>query len=1137
MKRVAWKPIVAAGLALVGAAAAEVVRVTYDSAGRVVAESYTNGAAVAYGYDAAGNLERIVSAGGAADPVDLAVTASFATAGATNGRTLEMRVALTNLAAQPAAGVVVTQVVMPAFAFVSASADQGSLTGATGLVVWNAGTVGPGAGIAAATRWMAAPEGAATQLVAVTCAADTNAANDRATNSLAVVGAADLALGLDDVPDPVCTGAVGRCRTTITNLGPSAVSTFTLVNGFPSQITNLVVGMSQGVCISTNYTVRQITFQPGAIASGATAWVELSYTVVQAGMLTNTSLATSANPSDPVSGNHFVLLRTRAVAPNLIVTSAADSGPGTLRQALIDASNTVAADAIAFSLPTGGPPKIAPSSPLPWLVGNTNLLDGSSQPGGFVELSGENIAGDPQADGLVVTGSYNFVRGLVVNRFPRHGILILGGGAADSDTVSQSNTVTGCRLGTDVAGTNDLGNGGAGVCIRRADRNTVGGTESGTGNLISGNEWAGVLVEDPGAMYNRVIGNLIGTDVSGARALGNTGPGILASNCFYNVFGGTNALLRNVISGNGGGGILVVAASAQSDLLGNYIGTDSAGRLALPNGGDGVRISGSVSSLTVSNNVIAGNGGWGLCLNATNRSTTAVGTVVANRIGLDAAGAAAVSNTAGGILVEGAATNVAVGGIYAGQGNVVSGNGGPGILISGPSVTGVVVRGNVIGLDTSRAAVRPNLGDGILVEDSPGVQVGDIASVGRNWISGNSGCGVRLTHAPACVVLGNYIGTDGAGLAARGNGQDGIRVEDSPGTSAGGLYLQFRNLIAGNGGNGVHLRGAGTSNTLVGANTIGLGADETTPLGNGGAGVRIFEASGNVVGGEPAFAGNRLSGNAGGILALSGSGNRFVRNLAYGNTGPEIDLGGDGATANDANDADNGANGLLNHPVLTGIASGGGSTTVTGTYAGASGRALRIEFFLSENADDGGRGEGATYLGAAGILTDGGGQASFAAMFATQIPANWYVAATATDTATGDTSEFSPALAFAATDTDGDSIPDAWELQFGLGLGAFSRTGDYDGDGHTDLQEYMGDTVPTNNQSYLRISTVRLAGGVEVGFTSSASRVYTLSATTNAAAPGAWQTVRSGIPGGGATAVTDTNPPAVRLYRVEASPP
>ena len=183
------------------------------------------------------------------------------------------------------------------------------------------------------------------------------------------------------------------------------------------------------------------------------------------------------------------------------------------------------------------------------------------------------------------------------------------------------------------------------------------------------------------------------------------------------------------------------------------------------------------------------------------------------------------------------------------------------------------------------------------------------------------------------------------------------------------------------------------------------------------------------------------------------------------------------------------------------------------------------------------RGEGAFPLGAVEALTDGGGQTSFTAAFAIQIPANWYVSATATDTATDDTSEFSPALAFAATDTDGDSIPDAWELQFGLGLGAFSRTNDYDGDGHTDLQEYMGDTVPTNRESYLRISTIRRAGGNEVGFTSSASRVYTLSATTNPAIQGAWQAVRAGIPGGGPMTLLDTNAPAVRLYRVEASPP
>src|SRR5262249_8963649 len=126
------------------------------------------------------------------------------------------------------------------------------------------------------------------------------------------------------------------------------------------------------------------------------------------------------------------------------------------------------------------------------------------------------------------------------------------------------NLVEGCYLGTDPTGKSALGN-RTGVDVRSGSNgNTVGGTTPAARNLLSGNTPEdGVYMQ--GVASNVVLGNYIGTDVTGTLALGNGERGVQTDNgATSNVVGGTAAGARNVIAANLSDGVHV----GDSSLLG-----------------------------------------------------------------------------------------------------------------------------------------------------------------------------------------------------------------------------------------------------------------------------------------------------------------------------------------------------------------------------------------------------------------------------------------------------------------------------------------------------------------------------------------------------------------------------------------
>ncbi len=263
----------------------------------------------------------------------------------------------------------------------------------------------------------------------------------------------------------------------------------------------------------------------------------------------------------------------RAAAASFTVNSTADPGAGvcdvaecTLREALSAANVSPDADLIAFAIPGPGPHTIQPLSPLP-TVTNPVIIDGTSQPGfagtPLIELDG-SLAG-ATANGLRITGGGSTVMGLAINRFARAGIELVSGGG---------NTVQDSFIGTDPTGLLDRGNGLEGVRVNSSANNTIGGS----GNLISGNNGHGIRILGSASTGNVVKGNQIGTDGSN-NPLGNAGNGVeIVEGAGGNTIGGTETGAGNVIAFNGGSGVAVAFSGFDSStgnaILGNSIFTN-----------------------------------------------------------------------------------------------------------------------------------------------------------------------------------------------------------------------------------------------------------------------------------------------------------------------------------------------------------------------------------------------------------------------------------------------------------------------------------------------------------------------------------------------------------------------------------
>jgi hypothetical protein len=433
-----------------------------------------------------------------------------------------------------------------------------------------------------------------------------------------------------------------------------------------------------------------------------------------------------------------------AVALTNVVTTTADVGPGSLRAAIYYATDHPGTT-IRFDIPTSdagyanGVFTIHLTGMLPPLVVNGTVIDGSTQPG---------FTGDPV---IFVDASQ-----ILPETYTSDTFLIY---SADNQIKNLA---------------------------------------------FSGFDWNGMTLIYADATNNAISGCWFGVDATGTNAAPNAYQGIfITDGASRNIIGGTNALERNVISGNSEYGILITGSNTTDNIiLGNYIGTD-------------------------------------------------------------ASGSQSVANQVGGIGIFTNGSGDVIGGATAAARNVISGNDGAGILLSGLEVSNVVVQGNYIGLNASGAGGVPNVA---AAYNSTGIQLtaGTSSNAILNNVISSNNIGLFISDAGTenNVIQGNLVGTDSTGETAVGNGYEGVALQGGATANLiGGTIARAANVISGN-YYGLTINGSGTSDNIIQGNLIGTdvsgkvevpGVYEGLAMGSG--------ASENMIGGTTAGARNVISGN------------------------------------------------------------------------------------------------------------------------------------------------------------------------------------------------------------------------------------------------------------------------------------
>jgi uncharacterized repeat protein (TIGR01451 family) len=466
---------------------------------------------------------------------------------------------------------------------------------------------------------------------------------------------ADLGVNVS-APGSVLVGDNLAYTVSVTNLGPDAASNVVLSEPLPSQTTFVSDMQNSGpsfTCVDPPVGQNgTVTCSIPTLAPGATAQFTITANV-PAGVPGGTALTETGTISgfepDPNPANNSSSVTTNVIA-SFVVTNTNDSGPGSLRQAILNSNAAFGqTNTITFNIPGSGVHTISPLTDLP-PIGNPAIIDGTSQPGfagsPLIQLDGMSDA-SASDEGLSLSVSGCSVKNLAVDHFGT-GIAVIG----------NNNTVVGNYVGIDPTGTTAEGNAG-GIAVGGAN-NIIGGTVAADRNIISGNTGFAMTIQQVNAIGNMVMGNYIGTNASGTVAVANAHGLTILSLAQGNTIGGSVPGAANLISGNLVYGLLI--NESQGNIVeGNLIGTDETGNNPLGNDGFGVEIVTSSANNMVGGagaaaNVIAFNQGAGVDVGRNTSDTASTGNSVRfnsihdNNFGIDLGNDGVTPNHMGGAI-------------------------------------------------------------------------------------------------------------------------------------------------------------------------------------------------------------------------------------------------------------------------------------------------------------------------------------------------------------------------------------------------------------------------------------------------------------------------------------------------------
>ena len=544
------------------------------------------------------------------------------------------------------------------------------------------------------------------------------------------------------------------------------------------------------------------------------------------------------------------------------VVSAADEDGGcpgsrcTLRAAIDAANASNGPDRIVFNL--RGDEVIQPTRALPALDDDGIEIDGASQPGWEagepppVYLDGSD-AGD--VVGITVYAGGAVVRGLALGNFQRQGIAVIGPGASGA-------ALEGNWAGMTRDGRGSAPNRLAGIAVLAGAADVrVGGDCAACPNYLAGNAsdderraGHGVVIGGAGSVGALVAGNVIGLGAGDVRL--ENDDGVL-------VVDGALAYVRNnIIAAARTAGVEVRDSRSPTAIDANWIGVDRGGRAVDNNIGIFIgRSAGNVMVGAAAPNVIAGNR-VGVAVEQLAENARIEG----NWIGLiprdlslagnappDVALATAVArpNSERAVSVVAGANTV-----FVRFNRVLAG--AAGIVVGDENTTRVSILSNAV-------AGGPDAEVGVQSSAAAEVMIGGEQGKGNNIIGVRDAVLVTATDARECLAAGQ-------------DGTCGTKVGGNRIGRAAMTYIPFRAAAETATGRGIVLEG-------------------------GVRGVDVQE--------------NHIVGVTGAAIVVSGAdstGNLIQDNRFGGNGGIDIDLGGDGPTANDPGDADAGPNGLINAP-------------------------------------------------------------------------------------------------------------------------------------------------------------------------------------------------------------------------------